>query len=765
MSVVKIVPMPGPGGSGGSGDTGNFTFVANDMTTDGEMSIGVNGVPGSINLSAYSGIELSFADAEGAGLRFPDGSIQTTAYTPSESFIPLPEFLSYETGRDHLPTLNNNFGWDAQGLWFGYSGEGSGTSYPVFTNFTINGNDAVTVEFNVNVQDECSDVGVCVYLDGDTPQWQWGTDVSRIAAQFDCLMPTLLGRTESYQGERTNIPAPGMYRIKFTYNPIGGTPVQFEYYQGSTLVNSMTLNETLGAGSYRVGFASDNNDGKTYISDLSIMVNENIPYTDTLQNGNSGVSADIADFVFTTNSNNSYMTIHNHDMVIRTTRDDDQDADISLTSADDIWIDANDSIEITSIGDDVRIRTADGDNIWSFAADGILQLPGQARIFTNEGDVIDNGARTYVGSTDALGQTPDGSYGSLTAPLTSETQWFADGNPYFVSGTATLADSTVINLTGLSSGIIQETPAVYFLLQDYVTKTASETYPYTIDVVYSQNLGPKTTTTLEVEGPGTSNRIILDIDGAYVGAKEPQNQVVVVGSLDSGPKTWVSPSDNQYRIYQAHGGEEVVLNSAYILSTTENYVTNSFVNTTAVEMFVDMQTESILIQVYNGVRFKRYISITVNGIDYMVNNLYPVGPSVWHFDLSSQISLYPETYYTINMNLDGDPIVWWNAATVSQSLSENVSNFRGAKIDYHAYNTNAGTIIGSMYIADDSGNGNITHLETASGGSDISKTSLWYRKNGSSEERKIYAYNELGDSDTIRIHWTAQVYYSPEYYD
>jgi hypothetical protein len=39
-----------------------------------------NAVPGDITLSAYNGVYLSFADTEGAGLKFPDDSLQTTAY-------------------------------------------------------------------------------------------------------------------------------------------------------------------------------------------------------------------------------------------------------------------------------------------------------------------------------------------------------------------------------------------------------------------------------------------------------------------------------------------------------------------------------------------------------------------------------------------------------------------------------------------------------------------------------------------------------------
>ena len=169
MAIVKIVPMSGPSGDGTSGNTGDFVFNASRMSTDGDMTIGVNGVPGSINLSAYAGVDLQFADAPGAGLRFPDNTIQTTAYIPGSEIIPLPSFLDYSIGRDHLPVLNSNFGWDSNGLWFGNAinnGPFSSTSYPVFSDFTMQEFDKVVITFDIHVDYYCSDLGVCVYPAG-----------------------------------------------------------------------------------------------------------------------------------------------------------------------------------------------------------------------------------------------------------------------------------------------------------------------------------------------------------------------------------------------------------------------------------------------------------------------------------------------------------------------------------------------------------------------------------------------------------------------
>jgi hypothetical protein len=274
-------------------------------------------------------------------LRFPDGTLQTTAYTGADSFSPLPSFLDYTEGRLHLPILNTNFGWDSFGLWFGNEDGGEG-SYPVFTDFVIGENDAVIVEFNVNVQDECSDMGMCIYLDGTIPEWNYGADSTRIAAQFNCQtleLNGLVGQAVSL----TNIPGTGMYHIRFTYIPAGGTKALYEIFSGTNtdnLVTSLTLNEVLGAGNYRVGFAADNGDARTYMSDLSITINEGVPYTDTLQNGNSGSSDLVIPVRINDDNGAAFITFTRTNT--GTARIETPQDDLSLRSARDITLIAGD---------------------------------------------------------------------------------------------------------------------------------------------------------------------------------------------------------------------------------------------------------------------------------------------------------------------------------------------------------------------------------------------------------------------------------------
>jgi len=101
----------------------------------------------------------------------------------------------------------------------------------------------------------------------------------------------------------------------------------------------------------------------------------------------------------------------------------------------------------------------------------------------------------------------------------------------------------------------------------------------------------------------------------------------------------------------------------------------------------------------------------------------------------------------------GAPVVWWNKS----ELPGGSSDFRGAVIDYHAYTSDA-TIIGTIHIVDDDGEENITHTEVASGSSDSENDDLWLV----TDEGEIKYRRLDGESSTLKIQWTAKVFYGSE---
>ncbi len=105
----------------------------------------------------------------------------------------------------------------------------------------------------------------------------------------------------------------------------------------------------------------------------------------------------------------------------------------------------------------------------------------------------------------------------------------------------------------------------------------------------------------------------------------------------------------------------------------------------------------------------------------------------------------------------GEPVVWWDSA----DLPGGATHFRGAIIKYHAYITDAGSMVGTIHIAKDSGDNNIFHTEVSSGGTDGENAILWHQDN----ENQIKYKRIDGESSTVKIQWTATVFYGSEVWD
>lgn len=104
----------------------------------------------------------------------------------------------------------------------------------------------------------------------------------------------------------------------------------------------------------------------------------------------------------------------------------------------------------------------------------------------------------------------------------------------------------------------------------------------------------------------------------------------------------------------------------------------------------------------------------------------------------------------------GEPVVWWNR----NELPGGGNNFRGAVIDYHAF-TGESTIIGTIHIVDDDGEENITHTEVTSGSTDGENDDLWLVQNeGTISYRRID-----GEGKTLKVQWSARVFYGSEIWD
>jgi hypothetical protein len=112
-----------------------------------------------------------------------------------------------------------------------------------------------------------------------------------------------------------------------------------------------------------------------------------------------------------------------------------------------------------------------------------------------------------------------------------------------------------------------------------------------------------------------------------------------------------------------------------------------------------------------------------------------------------------------------EPKIWFNP----EKSPGGDGNFRGAIIDYHAYSSNSGTIVGQIITSRDDGDYMVTHTESSSGGSDLAQLVLWHSYDSPDDyvsgEGKLYAYRVDGQSDTIKIQWKATMFYGVEFWD
>jgi hypothetical protein len=258
------------------------------------------------------------------------------------------------------------------------------------------------------------------------------------------------------------------------------------------------------------------------------------------------------------------------------------------------------------------------------------------------------------------------------------------------------------------------------------------------------------------------------INSARTASYAPGDKVVAtLGDLESGPKTWTSPNNQPYSIHQAHGGVEVTTTGSETYTFLNVICTGSAGPTMGQFYFEDGEQLDAIMTATDPSTFTRKFYIEgSNGIRSNVVNVISSGQNLFNLYFDYPLTLVQESTYNIVWEYGGQPEIWWDADNLNIMPEGQEWKFRGAKIDYHAYSTDSGTIIGTIYIAHDSGDSNTTHVEVTSGNNDTSSIILWKRDNTQYvSERKLYAYRNDGEQSTTRIQWTAQVYYGTEYWD
>lgn len=274
-------------------DDENFsTTVANSLAS---LQSNINSLTNSVytnsNVAAY--LPTYNGNIKISNVTFSDLSVQRTAYT-GQSWRTLlesnlqtkPTWLAYVPDGSK-PTVDVNFGFDSGGMWFKGNANDQ-HAYPIRTNVSFYDTDATEIVATFDYDTVGDDHGIAIFNSATTqPFWRFGTDASRIAWQVSTATPELRGQSTSSVAGAPVLEINNTYTVRMVYDPLAETnQVTVELYQGTgtagTLLDTRTINETLPAGAYEVGFDADqdNLSLKSYFTALTIKTLTNAVFND-----------------------------------------------------------------------------------------------------------------------------------------------------------------------------------------------------------------------------------------------------------------------------------------------------------------------------------------------------------------------------------------------------------------------------------------------------------------------------------------------------
>lgn len=217
-----------------------------------------------------------------------DGSIEVASFQDVQNSISNIAWL------DRGGRLNINYGWDANGVWF--SGDAdlnfNSGNYPIFFANSFTSTDKIDISFKFEFNQNCADVSVAIWSNSQIPQFSWDSNASRIACQYDCNGIALITGQQAGADTSISLVQGNTYKAQLIYDPNDAPNITFNTYDDQdNLLYTVTLDETLLANeNYTFGFTADQDNLtlRTYIHDLTVLVNDSPYYSNTLQSGNSG---------------------------------------------------------------------------------------------------------------------------------------------------------------------------------------------------------------------------------------------------------------------------------------------------------------------------------------------------------------------------------------------------------------------------------------------------------------------------------------------
>jgi hypothetical protein len=405
-------------------------------------------------------------------------------------------------------------------------------------------------------------------------------------------------------------------------------------------------------------------------------------------------------------------------------------------------------------------------NEWKFTPDSNLTLPEGGDILDSQGNSVLGGSPelvTFTGeepvgnilvlTSDANGFTPSLNESSaidyVPTSILNANDWIGSGtNDANTYATITFANGDTRLVSGWNTDAFGESG--FLVLDTPITLTTEQAWPMTI-TSYDYSLTSTPGKGIDVDGNvwkfDSNGDLTLPTGGDIVDSNG--------NSVLGGSNRVKLESPDERRIEEVYGYKEVSVTEVVLGTPVSATVVSS--NTEYWQFYIYSSEE--LMNLYNSGSGAYVMEVSVDQnswISAYVGGYNGVDALQIVLNNGATLQVYDNDTIYYRINTGGEPVVWWDKA----ELPSGGSGFRGAVIDYHAF-TGESTIIGTIHIVDDDGEEHISHQEVQSGSSDGENDDLWLVTNeGQIQYRRIDK-----EEKTLKVQWSAKVFYGSELYD
>jgi len=316
--------------------------------------------------------------------------------------------------------------------------------------------------------------------------------------------------------------------------------------------------------------------------------------------------------------------------------------------------------------------------------------------------------------------------------------------------------TTAFNINSIANN------SVLFKNNNNISSSTNFTYSndiLTVDTIHTKDINFVGSGTVDISSNNNlqiSALGTISINGAYTIPTNAGQNKKVLTTNGTNAATWelvgvehdyTAPNSSIWSTRQYNGGTSF----SYTPNTLDSATVTSALNGSfGSEIFVSINSYPKVQQVPTGAIVNGSGLTNAQVITSMQDT---VDPTLWRLVVNQSGTFTTSSSFDITWGDAGTgSVTWWDA----ENAPLNISNFRGAIVEYHAMCVGNGVVIGKIIISNFGGDNVVVHEESVSGSNLMNQFSFHNVLNESKLQFSAGTY----DQDVV-VHFTSKVFYGP----